>query len=143
MSAFSQIDEHLRRDSLRPIAVIALEPEELTERYGLIFEPDGRRAGVAAMIETAGGDQYMLLRHDDDPCPGTEVLASELSIEPGRDLTELLGALNLDANLVTWKLDEMDARASERERLDRVRATKRKRLDLRRLRLRLRRQTGG
>jgi hypothetical protein len=104
MRHFNQIDERQRTESLRPIGVLALEPREL-ERYGLTFYPDERDGSTAAMLETGNGHQYMLLRHFDAPVPGTQVLASERSIDPDRDLSELLSVLDLDPQLVTWKLD--------------------------------------
>jgi len=58
----------------------------------------------------------MLLRHFDSPTGGTEVLASELSKSPDRDLNELLRALDLDHRVVAWQLQDVQARASERER---------------------------
>lgn len=116
MSQFNQISERRRLESLRPIGILALEPGELAERYGLAFQPDERDGSTAAMLETGDGHQYMLLRHFDAPGPGTEVLASELSPDPDRDLGELLHALDLDPQLVTWKLDPAGARASDLER---------------------------
>lgn len=105
MRNFTQVDERQRRESLRPIAILALEPRHLSERYGLTFHPDARDDTTAALLETGRGRQYMLLRHSDAPGPGTEVLAPEHSADPHRDLIELLDALQLDPRLVSWELD--------------------------------------
>jgi hypothetical protein len=121
LSYFNQIDERARSESLRPIGVLALEPAELAKRYGLRFCVDERDGSTAAMLETRPGHEYMLLRHFDAPGPGTEVLASELSNDPQRDLGELLRALELDPQLVTWKLDREQARASQIEQNQRRR----------------------
>jgi hypothetical protein len=115
MSYFNQIDERARSESLRPIGVLALEPAELANRYGLRFRVDEHDGSTAAMLETSPGHQYMLLRHFDAPGPGTEVLASERSNDPQRDLSELLRALKLDPQLVTWKLEREPALASRVE----------------------------
>ncbi len=113
MSHFNQIDERGRHTSLRPIGILALEPRDFAERHGLSFDVDESESSTAALLETPGGNQYMLLRHFDAPLAGTEVLASELSKEPERDLGELLDALDLDPQLVIWKLGGGEARASE------------------------------
>jgi hypothetical protein len=70
---------------------------------------------AAALLETGPGREYVLLRHFDAPGPGTEVLASELSSDPDRDLGELLRALDLSPQVLTWKLDRAEARASQLE----------------------------
>jgi 5,6,7,8-tetrahydromethanopterin hydro-lyase len=116
MSRFTQIDERRRATSLRPIGILALEPEDLARLFDLRFDVDERRTSTAALLETQWGRQYMLLRHFDDPQNGTEVLASEESTDPQRDLGELLNALNLDWTDVTWRLDPHEAEASRLER---------------------------
>jgi hypothetical protein len=115
MSHFSQIDEANRTDSLRPIGVIALPPDALAERCGLTFVPDERDGSTAVMLKTDAGHEYMLLHHFESPDPGTEVLASEESAHPERDLEELLDILKLDPQLVTWRLTREEALASQRE----------------------------
>lgn len=112
MSHFNQIDEGQRTESLRPIGVLALSPDELAERYGLTFQLDERDGSAAAMLRTDHGDQYMLLHHVDAPYPGTEVHASDQSTEPEQDLEGLLKALDLRSDSVTWKLSREDALAS-------------------------------
>jgi hypothetical protein len=115
MTHFSQIDEANRTESLRPIGVIALTADALTERYGLTFVPDERDGSAAATLKTDTGHEYMLLHHFESPEPGTEVLASEESTHPERDLQELLDTLELEPDLVTWRLTREEALASQRE----------------------------
>lgn len=115
MTHFSQIDERNRTESLRPIAVIALTADALAERCGLSFVPDERDGSTAAALKTGAGHEYMLLHHFESPDPGTEVLASEESAHPERDLQELLNTLRLEADLVTWRLTAEEALASQRE----------------------------
>jgi hypothetical protein len=102
---FTQLDEAQRNASLRPIAIVRLEPGDFAERYGLAFRPDERRTSIAALLQTRPGQQYMLLRHLDAPDPGTEVLASEESLDPWYDLHEFLSAFDLDDDVVTWAVD--------------------------------------
>lgn len=113
MATFRQIDESLRTESLRPIAVLGLEPEELAQRCGLTFYDDPAATSSAALLMTEAGRQFMLLRHVDDPGRGTEVLASEHSDDPDRDLRELLAALKVSATAIIWKLDRGDALRAE------------------------------
>ena len=115
MSHFNQIDEAQRAQSLRPIGVSAVGPDALAEPSGLTFEADEHDGSTAALLQTSNGHQYMLLHHFESPDPGTEVLASERSIEPERDLDELLEVLDIGPDLVTWKLSREDAMASQRE----------------------------
>lgn len=125
MSHFDQIDEAQRSESLRPIGVIALGPDAFAARYGLAFAPDERDGSTAALLRTDGGREYMLLHHFESPEPGTEVLASEDSVEPERDLQELLDALEIEPDLVTWKLSREDAIAAQQELLGPARRLRR------------------
>jgi 5,6,7,8-tetrahydromethanopterin hydro-lyase len=111
---FIQIPESLRSASLRPIAVLNLQPGDFAERYGLTFVPDARGTSVAALLETRPGQQYMLLRHHDDPGAGVEVLARESGpSEP--DLREFLAAFDLDQRVVSWTLAEGNGASSASE----------------------------
>jgi len=107
MTTFTQIDEALRADSLRPIAVLRYEPGDFAERYGLRFTeaPSNLGDSVAALVQTRPEQQFMLLRHLEAPSPGSEVLASERSSAPSGDLREFLTAFDLGSDAVTWSLD--------------------------------------
>ena len=113
-SRFTQIPESLRSASLRPIAVLNLEPDDFSERYGLTFLPDPRGTSVAALLQTRSGQQYMLLRHHDDPGAGTEVLARE-SGPSELDLREFLAAFDLDRGVVSWALAQENGASSTSE----------------------------
>jgi 5,6,7,8-tetrahydromethanopterin hydro-lyase len=111
---FTQIPESLRNASLRPIAVLNLEPGDFAVRYGLTFLPDPRGTSVAALLQTRSGQQYMLLRHHDDPGAGIEVLARE-SGPSELDLREFLAAFDLDRGVVSWTLAPEDGASSASE----------------------------
>jgi hypothetical protein len=111
---FTQISESLRSAPLRPIAVLNLGPDDFSERYGLTFLPDSRGTSVAALLQTRSGQQYMLLRHHDDPGAGIEVLARE-SGPSELDLREFLAAFDLDHGVVSWALAQENGASSASE----------------------------
>jgi hypothetical protein len=55
--SFTQIDEALLNASLRPIAIVRLEPGEFAERYGLDFHEYERGDSIAALLQTRPGKQ--------------------------------------------------------------------------------------
>jgi 5,6,7,8-tetrahydromethanopterin hydro-lyase len=115
---YKQIPETRRSASLRPIAVLRLEPGDFSERYGLRFVPDRRGTSVAAFLQTRPGQHYMLLRHHDDPGSGTEVLARETG-PSGLDLREFLAAFDLDSDVVSWALPDDAAAGAGRDHVAR------------------------
>ena len=107
MEALSQIDESLRRESLRPIAISATGASRVHRALRDLFRTDAADAEstLAALIELVDGRQFMLLRNVDAPFVGTELLASQTSrYTPTRDLEDFLRALRLDGRTVTWAL---------------------------------------
>jgi hypothetical protein len=102
---YLQVDEQTRRVSLRPIAVLDLEPAQLARTHGLRFVEGATNLGpaVAALVQVASGNQFMLRRDDDAPTPGTEVLADE-RLDPSRALAEFLASLHISRRHVTWRL---------------------------------------
>ncbi len=67
--------EHWPSGDSRPVAVLALEPDALAERYGLAFavDVDDLDRYRLAAVELDDGQQVWLLRHVGDPNPGTVV----------------------------------------------------------------------
>lgn len=108
--SLSQIDPAKRAGSLRPIATLAVEPEEFQSRFGISFEEVSTNLGegLAALLQTGSGEQFMLLRHLTSPEPGTAVMADENSPDPSADLRTFLDELPLEAS-VTWALSEQQA----------------------------------
>jgi hypothetical protein len=116
-ATFSQPSIARPGEPLRPIAVLGLEPAEL-EQHGVHFHPtpdDGLDTAQAGLVELADGRQFGLVRYDHAPVSGTELLATESSIDVERDLRDLLHALGLSDTAVTWRLDpaEVEQRTSE------------------------------
>src|SRR5438552_3020172 len=92
--SFDQIHDAQRRDSLRTIAVLRMEPGDLSERFGLRFDSGADDLGesLGALVQTASGRQFALMRYLDSPTQGTEVLASESSGDPATELHDFLDA---------------------------------------------------
>ena len=85
------------------IAVLGLEPHEITDRLQITFEEseDDLDQLVAAAVRI-GPRQYALVRHKHHPAPGTEVLTSCDSTSYAEDLHELLQELHLPESALTW-----------------------------------------
>lgn len=89
----------------KPIAVLALEPGELSLRTGLRFETtrDDLDYLQAALFQTAKGSQFALVRHHHAPNSGTDLLANERTVDLGLALEEALSALEIASTELTWK----------------------------------------
>jgi len=87
----------------RPVAELALEPAELTDRYSLEFGDgdDGLDYFRAAAIELPSGQQFLLLRYRGAPTSGTMVYA-DVGADPAACRKELLGELGLTEADLTW-----------------------------------------
>ena len=89
----------------RPIAVLSLEPAEISARYGIRFtvERDDLDLADVAIVELSSGRHLSLIRYRNNPSPGTEVAA-----DFGDDRTdarqELLQAFRLDKSMLTWSI---------------------------------------
>src|SRR6266511_5577532 len=79
----------------KPIAVLALEPKQISERTGLKFETtrDDLDYLQAALFRTANGTQFALARHQHAPKPGTELVANERTDDLSRALEDAMAAL--------------------------------------------------
>lgn len=104
----------LRQDDTEPwpkglslaVAVLASEPEDLRKERGIEFTDshDGLDYTKSAILQLRSRAQVALVRHRDCPSPGTEVWIHENSPAPSQLLDELLTALKLDRDTVTWTL---------------------------------------
>jgi hypothetical protein len=88
----------------KPIAVLALEPKEITERTGLKFETtrDDLDYLEGALFSTAKGMQAALVRHHHAPNPGTALLVNERTNDLNMALEDALAALGFDVTDLTW-----------------------------------------
>jgi hypothetical protein len=114
MAAFTQLDEEMRSDSMRPVATLALEPGDFSERYGLRFSegPSNLGKSLGALVQTGPGRQFALMQYLDSPTSGLELMAPEQA-DPAEALYRFLAAFDLDERVVTWSLAaENPARAS-------------------------------
>jgi hypothetical protein len=86
------------------IAVVAFEPSEIAARCGLRFERSEDDLDVldGALIGTASGKQFALVRHRGATAPGTELWTRSDSEDLGQDLREALRVLGLSVKDVTW-----------------------------------------
>ncbi len=87
----------------RPIAVIALTPEDLKGRFGLSFieDYDDLDYYVLAAVRRPAGGQLWFMRHRNSPRPGT-VIYADASVSPCRAVAEVVEMLRIKASEVLW-----------------------------------------
>lgn len=92
----------------RPIAVVGIDPAALAERCGIRFTRsyDDLDYFDGALIHTQSGKQFALVRYVHAPEAGTDVWGAQDSVDAHADLEEVLKALGLPSNLVTWKFPQ-------------------------------------
>lgn len=85
------------------IVVLALEPEALANRYGLVFQSleDDLGEYKRAAIELADGAQCILSRHREVPSPGTNVFV-DYAADHARARELVLQALDLPPAAFSW-----------------------------------------
>lgn len=96
------------------IATLDVPLDHLAARYSLeLFEgTDNLGDYRAAIVQVPSGRRFGLARHDGDPEDGTEVHADQHD-DPQAVIPELLRALGLSENSVTWLRDALVAPAPE------------------------------
>jgi hypothetical protein len=101
--------EQLKLDQMehglaRPIAVLAVEPPELTTKLGIQFESskDDLDKLDAALLRLPNGMQFALVRHHHAPNPGTDLLVNERRADIAGALEAALEALGMNFDAVTW-----------------------------------------
>src|SRR3954465_5562894 len=102
---FRQISrDEVQRGLAKPIALLRLEPAEISRRCGITFEPDrdDLDALLVAAIESPTGRQFGLARYERAPSPGTELLVHEQSADFKAELLEALGLLRLRTEDLSW-----------------------------------------
>jgi hypothetical protein len=95
-------------EPFRPIAVLDLEPQDFTSRFGVEFEEgsDELDFSRSALIELDSGLVAGLVRYARSPEPGTELHAPEQSTDPASALQAFLTEFGLDERDVTWVLPQ-------------------------------------
>jgi hypothetical protein len=90
---------------LRGLAVMRLSPDEFVASLGVRFQSgadDLDEFDYAQVV--ADGETFFLLRYQNSPDPGTELLGAR-DTDPDTAVARFLTAAGLDANDVTWKTD--------------------------------------
>ena len=101
----TQIPLHrMMRGLAKPIATIRLEPQDISSRSGIQFEPaaDDLDELEAAVLRSKSGRQFALVRHRHQPNPGTDILTNENSRRLTKDLQEVLQFLRLKRGDLRW-----------------------------------------
>jgi hypothetical protein len=88
----------------RPVARLGIEPAEIEKRVGLRFEEgrDDLDDVVAAVFRSHSGKQFALIRHRDQPVPGTDILINERLSDFSAALHEALQVLHLKPQDLSW-----------------------------------------
>src|SRR3990172_3400898 len=93
-----------------PIAVLRQSPDELAARTRLTFEraEDDLDAVWWARLRSAGNRVYALVKHDNSPAAGTEVLVPGEFDDYRTALREVLTSLQLGVEDVAWSHPSID-----------------------------------
>ena len=95
----------------RPVAVLRMNPEELSERIGIRFHTAHDDLDVLDWAQVVGlsGKAYALVHHRHSPKPGTEVVVRYDSVDPRGDLVDLLRGLKLSEDDLVWTAPDASA----------------------------------
>ncbi|MGB8353864.1 MAG: hypothetical protein WCD79_08270 [Chthoniobacteraceae bacterium] len=99
----------IERGLAKSIAVLALEPKDITKKTGIKFEitKDDLDYLDAALIRSSSHKQYGLIRHHHAPFGGVEIVTNEKSQTLANDLDEVLNILGLAAADLNWITPEI------------------------------------
>ncbi len=91
----------------RPIAVLALDPEDIEKRFSLKFHEDRDDLDSLrlSVIRLPSGRMIGLVRYDRSPDPGTTLFADQ-DAEPEKEQTEFLEVFGLTPDSFSWRLGE-------------------------------------
>jgi hypothetical protein len=94
----------MERGLAQPVATVELEPNEISERLGITFEvvQDDLDQLQAALVEGAAGRQFALVRHQNQPHPGTDILTNERSSDLRADLSEAVSLFRFGNDELRW-----------------------------------------
>jgi hypothetical protein len=96
--------EKMERGLARPVATLRLEPAEITSRLGLKFESahDDLDELRAAAFRAPNGRQFALVRHQNQPNTGTDILINEKSRDLSTALLDALQVLRSEPRELQW-----------------------------------------
>src|SRR5262249_45620975 len=85
------------RGLTKPVATIRLEPSDISTRLGIEFDTaaDDLDRLQAAVLRSASGLRFALVRHQHQPKPGTDIVIDEKSDDSTENLREALEVLAL------------------------------------------------
>ncbi len=88
----------------RQVALLRQEPEELSKKRRVRFRPghDDLDDLTWAELTSTEGHKFALVRHRHSPTSGTEIVISEHSDSPGKDLTQVLSLLGISPEELLW-----------------------------------------
>jgi hypothetical protein len=105
------------------IAVLRPEPDQLTSA-GLHFDSgyDDLDHVRVALVTAPSGAEYALVRHQQSPSPGTQVVARspQQAATIASDLEGILRRLGLGQDVVTWIRPDLQQRSTRRRYLARL-----------------------
>jgi hypothetical protein len=92
----------------KPVAVLRLKPEELSERIGIRFQAAHDDLDVLDWARVIGlsGRAYALVHHRHSPEPGTQIVVPYDSSDLWEDVLDVLKALKLTKRDLAWTSPE-------------------------------------
>jgi hypothetical protein len=111
----------------KSIAVLRLNPEELSERIGIPFQVAHDDLDILDWARVIGvsGRPYALVRHRHTPEPGTQIVVPHDSRDPRADVLDVLSGLKLSQRDLVWTSQEA-VPSSKRQSTRAVRRTPQK-----------------
>lgn len=102
---FTQIpSEEIPIQDWRPLAILAVEPFEFADRFGVEFEEDHDDLDyfVFAALSLRSGKKLFLKRYKNDRIPGISIEVSKIELGPEtlHEFLETFGLLDTD---ITWR----------------------------------------
>src|SRR5688572_29206948 len=92
----------------KPVAVLRLNPEELSERIGIRFQAAHDDLDMLDWARVIGlsGRPYALVHHRHSPEPGTQIVVPYDSSDLWENLLDVLNGLNLTERDLAWTSPE-------------------------------------
>ena len=102
----------------KPVAVLRLNPEELSQRIGIRFQAAHDDLDMLDWARVIGlsGRPYALVHHRHSPDPGTQIVVPFDSSDLWQDVLDVLKGLNLSQKDLAWTSPEAVARTRSSDR---------------------------